>query len=156
MITILIHIASRSCTPIYSLSIFGATIWTGGHLVLAFTVLPRVLRQRDPAALLKFESEFEKIGIPALVVQVLTGIWLAQRIVPFGQWFELATPQSRVIVLKLALLKGTALFAVDARLRLIPNLNEHNLVALAWHVWPVTLLSVLFVIAGVGFRFGWG
>lgn len=139
-----------------ALHILGATVWTGGHLVFASTVLPRVLKDRDPAGLLKFESGFEKIGIPALLIQVLTGVWLAQRIVPPGQWFELATPQARLIVLKLALLAGIALFALDARLRLIPNLTERNLVALAWHVWPVTLLSVLFVFAGVGFRFGWG
>lgn len=149
MITILITIASalhrtgQLCTPyLLTLHILGATVWTGGHLVLALTVLPRVLKERDPAALLRFESGFEKLGIPALLVQVATGIWLAQRIVPPGQWFELASPQARLIVLKLALLAGTALFAVDARFRLIPALTERSLVALAWHVWPVTLLSV--------------
>lgn len=139
-----------------ALHVLGATVWTGGHLVLALAVLPRALKERSPKTLLAFESGFEKIGIPALLVQVLTGLGLAQRIVRAGEWFELATPQARLIVLKLALLAATALLAVDARLRLIPNLTERNLVALAWHVWPVTLLSVLFVIAGVGFRFGWG
>ncbi len=29
------------------LHILGATIWTGGHLVLAVTILPRVLRERS-------------------------------------------------------------------------------------------------------------
>lgn len=139
-----------------ALHVLGATVWTGGHLVLALAVLPRALKERSPKTLLAFESGFEEIGIPALLVQVLTGLGLAQRIVRAGERFELATPQARLIVLKLALLAATALLAVDARLRLIPNLTERNLVALAWHVWPVTLLSVLFVIAGVGFRFGWG
>jgi len=141
---------------LFALHVLGATVWTGGHLVLALAVLPRALKERSPKTLLAFESGFEKIGIPALLVQVLTGLGLAQRIVPAGEWFELATPQARLIGLKLALLAATALLAVDARFRLIPNLTERNLVALAWHVWPVTLLSVLFVVAGVGFRFGWG
>ncbi len=28
--------------------VLAATIWTGGHIVLATVVLPRVLRQRTP------------------------------------------------------------------------------------------------------------
>jgi len=44
---------------------------------------------------------------------------------------------------------------VDARLRIIPRLSASNLRALAWHIVPVTLIAVLFVITGVGFRFGW-
>ena len=51
------------------LHVLAATIWTGGHLVLALTVLPRVLRERSPAELLRFESAYERIGLPALGVQ---------------------------------------------------------------------------------------
>ena len=36
------------------LHVLGATIWTGGHLILALTILPRVLREQDVAGLLKF------------------------------------------------------------------------------------------------------
>ncbi|TDO16827.1 MULTISPECIES: hypothetical protein [Halomonas] len=32
------------------LHLLGATVWTGGHLVLAATILPRVLKGRDVAA----------------------------------------------------------------------------------------------------------
>ena len=68
---------------------------------------------------------------------------------------ELQNPVARVVCIKLGLLALTALLAVDARLRIIPRLNESNLRALAWHIVPVTLIAVLFVITGVGFRFGW-
>ena len=54
------------------LHILAATVWTGGHLVLAIAILPRVLRERSPAKLLEFESAYERVGIPALVVQVAT------------------------------------------------------------------------------------
>lgn len=40
------------------------TIWTGGHLILALVVLPRALRERSLAELLRFESVYEKIGMP--------------------------------------------------------------------------------------------
>lgn len=138
------------------LHVLAATIWTGGHIVLSLVVLPRVLRERAPAVLLQFESGYERIGIPALVVQVVTGLVLAHRLLgPDGAWFDWSNPISRGVMLKLLLLATTVGFAIDARLRLIPRLSEENLTALAWHVVPVTLISVAFVFVGVSFRTGW-
>lgn len=138
------------------LHILAATIWTGGHIVLSTVVLPRVLKEKSPAMLLKFESRYEGIGIPALIVQVLTGIALAnQRLGGTGVWFSFASPVESMISVKLILLGLTACFALDARLRLIPNLRQDNLVALVWHIIPVTAISVLFVVLGVSFRTGW-
>ena len=138
------------------LHILAATIWTGGHIVLTTVVLPKVLRERSPEQLLRFESGYEKIGIPSLIIQVVTGIALAhQQLGETGQWFDFENPVSRLIFFKLLLLALTAAFAVDARLRLIPRLREENLVSLAWHVIPVTIISILFVIVGVSFRTGW-
>lgn len=138
------------------LHILAATIWTGGHIVLSTVVLPRALRERSPEPLLRFESGYEKIGIPALLVQVGTGIALANQLLgETGRWFDFDSPVSTLVSIKVILLAATAGFAVDARLRLIPNLNAENLVALAWHVIPVTLISILFVVVGVSFRTGW-
>lgn len=136
--------------------LLAASVWTGGHLVLATTVLPRALKARDPAILKSFEQGYEKIGIPALLIQVASGLWLAHLQLAPARWLDLNSAQSRLIVAKLALLALTAAFAVDARLRLIPRLSAATLPALAWHVWPVTLFSVLFVLVGAGFRLGWG
>ena len=138
------------------LHVLAATVWTGGHLVLAAAVLPRALRERSPGVLLRFESRYERIGIPALLVQVATGLWLAwQRSPDAAGWFDLDNPVARPIAAKLLLLVITMLFAIDARLRLIPKLRAENLNAMAWHIIPVTVVSVLFVAAGVSFRTGW-
>ena len=138
------------------LHILAATVWTGGHLVLAIAILPRVLRERSPDKLLEFESAYERVGIPALVVQVATGLWLAHRMVPeLGRWLAFDDPVASLVGVKLLLLATTVGLALDARLRVIPNLSECNLVTLAWHIVPVTVLSVLFVIVGVAFRTGW-
>ena len=138
------------------LHILAATVWTGGHLVLALAVLPRILRERDPAALVRFESAYERIGIPALLIQVATGLWLAYRLVPeVSQWFAFEHPVARLIGVKLILLATTVAFAADARLRILPKLSQENLTSLAWHIVPVTVVSVLFVLVGVSFRTGW-
>lgn len=138
------------------LHILAATVWTGGHLVLALTVLPRALKQRSPAELLRFESAYERIGIPAILIQVATGFWLAHRMVPdVSQWINFDNPVSRLIGIKLMLLAVTLAFAADARIRIIPRLTEDNLTSLAWHIVPVTVVSVLFVVVGVWFRTGW-
>lgn len=138
------------------LHVLGATVWTGGHLVLALTILPRVLRQRSPAELLAFESSYERIGLPALALQVATGLWLAHRMVPeLGRWLTFADPVARLVGVKLLLLAATVGLALNVRLRILPRLSERNLGVLAWHVAAVTLISVLFVVVGVSFRTGW-
>jgi putative copper export protein len=138
------------------LHILAATIWTGGHLVLALAILPRVLSERSPAKLLEFESAYERVGIPALVIQVATGLWLAHRMVPeLSRWLAFGDPVATLVGVKLLLLATTVAFALDARLRLIPRLSEKTLGALAWHIVPVTIVAVLFVVVGVSFRTGW-
>lgn len=137
------------------LHVLGATIWVGGHLVLAITVLPRALATRDPVAVLAFESGFERLGMSALLVQVVTGAWMAHTLQPdVAAWFSTADPVSRLILLKLGLLAATLLTALDARWRIIPRLAPATLPALARRVVLVTALSVGFVVVGVSFRGG--
>lgn len=137
------------------LHVLGATVWTGGHLVLAISWLPRALRTRSVDALRAYEDGFERVGIPALVTQVVTGLWLADRwLGGLRRLPALETPHAHGVALKLGLLALTVLLALDARLRIIPKLRSDNLGALAWHIIPVTVVSVLFVAAGVWMRTG--
>ncbi|HLV76387.1 MAG TPA: CopD family protein [Marinobacter sp.] len=136
--------------------ILGATIWTGGHIVLAVVILPRALKEKSPDVLLGFESVYEKIGMPALVVQVVTGLMLAHRMLPdLNQWFNPSNPLAHPVMAKLVLLMLTVCFALSARFRVIPNLSPATLRLMAWHIVPVTLISILFVVVGVSFRTGW-
>ncbi|MGH8119809.1 MAG: CopD family protein [Gammaproteobacteria bacterium] len=137
------------------LHLLGATLWTGGHLVLALVFLPRALRNKEPLLILDFESGYEKIGMPALIVQVLTGFWLAHRLLPdWMHWFNAEDATSRLVLAKIVLLVLTLVLAAHARLRLIPRLAPGNLNLLAGHIIAVTLLAVLFVATGIGFRIG--
>jgi putative copper export protein len=136
------------------LHLLGATVWIGGHLILLFRYLPQALWKKDLPALQAFETRFEVIGIPALLIQVATGIWLAQNLVPFSLWGDWKNPLAHGIQAKLLFLGVTALLAVDARLRVIPKLSEKNIGSLAAHIVPVTLIAVLFGVVGLLFRFG--
>lgn len=135
------------------LHLLGAAVWTGGHLVLALAVLPRAFRERDPGVVARFEAGYERLGIPALLVQVLTGIALAVHHAPAVEsWLSLEDPLGALIAAKVLLLAATVGLALHARLRVLPDLAEERLRGLAWHVGPVTVLAVLMVVAGAGVR----
>lgn len=136
------------------LHVLGAAVWTGGHLVLTLGFLPGAVRTRDVTALQAFEARFERIGIPALVIQVVTGIELARRYLPASEWLTFDGLLSRHVGAKLVLLGLTVGLALHARLRLIPRLDGSNVKALAVHVVLITLVSIGFVVVGIGFRTG--
>lgn len=138
------------------LHILSATVWTGGHIVLSIVILPRVLKEKSLDQLQQFESGYEKIGMPALVIQIVTGFMMAYHLLPdMSQWFNWANPIAHTIIFKIALLLLTLGLALNARFRVIPNLNNENLPLMAWHIIAVTLISILFVVVGVSFRTGW-
>jgi hypothetical protein len=93
-----------------ALHLVGASVWIGGHLVLATTILPRALRNRDPAIILDFE--------------------------------------------KWALLTATLGLALNAKFRVIPNINRDNMHVLGSHIVLVTVMSVGFLLAGIAIRTG--
>lgn len=137
------------------LHVLGACIWTGGHLVLSHAVLPRALRARDPKIVQDFEAGYEKFGIAALVLQVLTGAHLAMTHLPgAGDWVDFENPITRHVLAKIALLVLTIGLAIHARFFIMPKLTADNMRGLAWHIRIVTLFAVLFVLFGVGMRTG--
>ena len=133
----------------------GATVWTGGHLVLAVTVLPEALKTRNPDFLHQFERNFEGFGLASLVLQVVTGLWLTWIYLPgFQHLFAFDSAVSSYVCIKLALLIGTIGLAIHARFWIVPNLTKESLNSLAYHIVGVTTLAVLFAIVGAGIRLG--
>ena len=133
----------------------GATVWTGGHLVLALGVLPKALQDNDASQVQSFERSFEPLGLAALLIQVVTGLWMGAILLPgWSGLFESNNPIGVLLGLKLLLLAASAGLALQARLQIIPNLTNHNLAALAWHIRAITLLAVAFVVVGALIRLG--
>ena len=137
------------------LHLLGAAVWIGGHIVLSVAILPRALRGKDPTPIREFERGYEPVGITSLILQIVTGIWLAYIYHPeFSAWFSLQSAFSKGILLKFVLLGATLLLAVHARLKIHPRLGPDNLGVLAIHVVGITLLSILLLIVGVAIRSG--
>ena len=137
------------------LHLLGATVWTGGHLILTLVVLPKTLLSRNIDGLMQFEQLFERVGMPALVLQISTGLWMAYQLLPnIAAWFKLDNDFSILISLKLLLLLMTVLVALHARFYRIPRLSVHTLKGFSINIILVTLFSVAFVVAGTLFRTG--
>ncbi len=132
-----------------------ATVWTGGHLVLDLGVLPKALRARDAGAIRAFEETFEPLGLSALAIQVVSGLWMVGIELPgYRGLFNPANPIGVLAGVKLFLLAATLGLALHARLRLIPHLRDDNLAPLAWHIRGITALAIAFVVVGAGIRLG--
>ena len=68
------------------LHLLGACVWVGGHLYLLIRLLPGFVRDNDVIGLLKFERNYEPLGMIALLTQVITGLYMMHRLVPIGLW----------------------------------------------------------------------
>lgn len=136
---------------VFILHLLGACVWVGGHLVLLLSVLPPALKRRDPEIILRFEERYERVGIPALIIQVLTGLWLANRFVPgIVDAFTFSDPVRASVGMKLLLLLATVAFGVHARLRIIPRLTPERLPLLAAHIVAINALATALLVLGVG------
>lgn len=132
--------------------VLGACIWVGGHLVLALSVLPKALKEKDPDVVRIFEERFERVGIPALILQTITGLRLAAIYVDVKDWFSFSNVMYAHISVKLILLISTVILALHARLFIIPKLNRDNLSFLALHIIVITIIAVALMFTGLNFR----
>ncbi|MBK1880252.1 hypothetical protein [Pelagicoccus mobilis] len=138
------------------LHLLGACVWLGGHAVLAYLLFPSVLNDRNPDVMYRIETAYDRIGMPALFVQVATGLMLAYGHVPdFGSWLAFEVPMARMIVMKLALLLLILGLSFDLRIRMFAKVGSAGLKSLGWHTALVLLLSATSVFLGASFRIGW-
>lgn len=148
--------------------ILGACIWIGGHVYLVLVIVPNALKNHNPQALLDFESSFEKLGMSALITQVITGLIMANKFLPnWSQLFNHSQDISILISLKLMWLICTILTAISAQTLVIPRLKqallaENSLLSQRFfkifvgHICLITLLSLAFLVTGILFRTGLG
>ncbi len=135
--------------------ILSATIWVGGHILLLTRYLPKAFKDKNVRIIIDYESQFEFIGIPALLIQVVTGIWMSFIYqVKIDNWFSFSTNIEKIISIKLILLLVTIILAVHARIFIIPKLGNHNLPLLTVHIILVTFIAISMLVLGTFVRMG--
>ncbi|MDO4880618.1 MAG: copper resistance protein CopD [Capnocytophaga sp.] len=135
-----------------------ATIWVGGHLVLLLGFLPKALKFKNFDFISRFENTYEPIGMPSLVLLIITGILMAYDLnAPFSDWFSFKNGIETVVSLKFMGIITTICFAISAQTRVLPKLAKGNLKKLpemAVHILFVTLIGVTLLILGSTIRNG--
>lgn len=138
--------------------LLAATIWVGGHLVLAIGFLPKALKNNDFNYIDKFEKTYEPIGIPSLLLLVITGILMAYNFgATLGTWFSFTSTIETVVSLKIICLIATICLAISAQTRVLPQLHKGNIKKLpemAVHIIAVTILGIAMLILGSFVRYG--
>ncbi len=135
-----------------ALHLIGASLWVGGHLILALGILPQALREGSTKRILEFEARFKMLGHSALGIQLLTGIELARRLQPkMGEWFSFGSPLDRTIFAKLVVLGLTLLLAIHMKKKVMPTAGDDPK-KLATHIRVVTVLALLLLVLGASFK----
>jgi len=135
--------------------LLAATIWVGGHLFLSIRFLPEAIKTKEVSIIKNFKDKFEPIGMPALIISILTGIAMAYDYdVTFTEWFSFSNGIEKVVSLKLILLFITITLAMNAQLFLFPKLTSKNLPKAALQIILVTLIGVTMLILGSLVRIG--
>lgn len=104
-----------------------------------------------------FEKSYEPLGMTALVVQLVTGSYMASQMLPPSLWNSPGTGVLQQLLMgKMMWLLLTILTALNARFCIIPRLQkgtytDATLLIMGIHVGIISLLSVAFVIQGQRF-----
>lgn len=135
--------------------LLAASIWVGGHLILILRILPATLQQKDISILSDFRLKFGKIGMPSLLILVVTGILLAYDYnVPISDWFSFSNPIEKIISIKLLLLFTSLSLAVHAQKVVFPKLTSNRMLPAIVEIIIVTLIAVSMLILGSLVRVG--
>jgi putative copper export protein len=138
-----------------SVHILASTLWTGAYLLLALVLIPNARRSGDIQPILAFERRFDRLGMAALAVLVLSGFWLGFRWLPQTHlWFDVDLALGQTMLAKIVLVFVLVAAWAQARLRLLPVLGIERLAAYRVHVWVSLLCSLALILLGARFRFG--
>jgi uncharacterized membrane protein len=130
-----------------TLHVIGAAILAGGHLVFALGILPRAWRAKDSEMLLSFQRAFTPVGHAALLVQIITGLWLAM------PYFADRSAATMLVEIKVTLLVLILAITIHAKVRVAKRLPE-AMGSFAGHVVANAVLATALLVLGAALRFG--
>ena len=132
-----------------------ATVWVGGHLFLSIRYLPEALQKKDASILVNFKDKFEPVGLPSLVILLVTGIAMAYHYdVTVTHWFSFSNSIEKVVSTKLILLFISVGMAINAQLFVFPKVKSENLRPVAFQIITITIIGVAMLVLGSMVRIG--
>ena len=132
-----------------------ATIWIGGHLILAIRYLPEAIKTKDLEKLKGFKDKFEPVGMPSLIILVITGILMAYDYdVTISKWFSFSNGIEKVISIKLILFITSLTLAISAQLFIFPKLSPKKHYYVTILIVVVTLIAISMLVLGSLIRLG--
>lgn len=135
--------------------LLAATIWVGGHLLLSIRYLPEAFKKKEASVLLGFKDKFELIGLPSLVILLISGVLMAYYYdVTFIKWFSFTNGIEKIVSIKLLLLFTSVGMAINAQLFVFPKVKSENLRPVAFQIITITVIGVIMLVLGSLVRIG--
>lgn len=137
------------------LHVLGAAVWVGSLVSILLGSIPHARNAGDLSALKHVgKIVVGRLGLAALVLQILTGIRLATKWIVWSAIFSTPSGPGHLILAKIVLLVVVLAVAGHIYHRTLPALSREKLAMFSTLNWVVLALSLLIVIAGVGVRSG--
>jgi putative copper export protein len=135
--------------------LLAATVWVGGHLILLLIYVPKAKKSNSLDGISFFRKNFENIGIPALILLLITGVLLAYDYdVSIDKWFQFKGGIERIVSIKLLLFISTLILAISATKFIFPRLKNQPKPILYVFIILVTSIAVIMLVLGSLIRVG--
>lgn len=136
--------------------LLSATVWVGGHLFLLLRVLPFAWKNKNLNELKQFKNKFEPLGLTALALLFITGLFLAYDFnVTFSTWFTFSNAIEKVVSIKITLFFFTVTLAITAQAVLFRKYsNPPSLLKTTFFIAIVTVIAVIMLVLGSLIRIG--
>ena len=135
--------------------LLAATVWVGGHLILLLIYVPKAKASNSLEGISFFRKNFESIGMPSLILLLLTGVLLAYDYdVSIDKWFQFKDGIELVVSIKLLLFILTIGLAISATKFIFPKLKNKPKPILYVFILLVTSIAVTMLVLGSLVRIG--
>lgn len=135
--------------------LLAATVWVGGHLILLLIYVPKARKTNSLDGISFFRKNFEILGMPSLILLLLTGVLLAYDYdVSIDKWFQFKGGVERIVSIKLLLFITTITLALTATKLIFPKLKNQPKPILYLFIILVTSIAVIMLVLGSLIRVG--
>ncbi len=137
------------------LHILGAATLVGTNIVLLLSVIPKAKKAGDVKIIRDFLGGVGQMGVHALAVQLITGLWLATPMFKgISAAFQMKDVFMTHVVAKVVVFVVITALVVVMRRKIAPKLSMETLGSFTATVAIITILGIFLVALGVGLRTG--